>query len=80
MSGSKLYLDRPWEPNDPSHPEGAVLLNVDHPIMQQQVNYWQEKYPDHLTEGIKDEVLNIYGEILVARVAHSESMRAIISS
>ena len=29
MSGSKLYLDRPWEPNDPSHPEGFTTIHVE---------------------------------------------------
>jgi hypothetical protein len=69
-----------WAPNHPDHPEGAVLLNVDHPVLEDEIAHWQAQYPDHLADQIGDEVIATYGEIAVAKVAHSEHMKSILPS
>ena len=69
-----------WQPNDPQHKEGVVLLNVEHPVIRTEVEHWQAMYPDHLATEIATEIENIYGEIAVAKVAHSEHLKGIIPS
>jgi hypothetical protein len=69
-----------WSPNDPLEPAGAVLINVDHPVLRAEVEHWQSQFPDHLTDQVGREVLGVYGEIAVAKVAHSEHLKGIIPS
>jgi len=69
-----------WQPNDPNCPEGVVLLNVEHPVLTSQIEYWQSHYPDHFADEIADEVVKVYGELAVAKIAHSQHLRGIIPS
>ncbi len=69
-----------WQPNDPEFPEGAVLINVEHPILQLQVEYWQNQYPEHFADEVGRAVLDVYGEIAVAKVAHSAFLSGLIPS
>jgi hypothetical protein len=69
-----------WAKIHPEHPEGAVLINVDHPVLEEEVAYWQSQYPDHLADDIAREVIATYGEIAVAKVAHSEHLKSVLPS
>jgi hypothetical protein len=69
-----------WQPNDPIYQEGAVLINQEHPVLLSQIEYWQSQFADHHAEGVREDVLRTYGEIAVAKVAHSEHMKGIIPS
>jgi hypothetical protein len=69
-----------WAPNDPVHPEGAVLLNVEHPVLTAEIEHWQAQYPDHLADSIREDVIDTYGQIAVAKVAHSEHLKGEIPS
>jgi hypothetical protein len=69
-----------WMPNHPDHPEGAVLIKVDHPVLEAEIEHWQAQYPDHLADKISDEVVAVYGEIAVAKVAHSEYLKSVLPS
>jgi hypothetical protein len=69
-----------WMPNHPEHPEGAVLVKVDHPVLKAEIEHWQGQYPDHLADQIAGEVVAVYGEMIVAKVAHSEYMKSLMPS
>jgi hypothetical protein len=69
-----------WHPNDPEHPEGVVLLNVEHEVMVEEIEFWQAQYPDHYADQIAQDVIATYGEIAVAKVAHSEHLKAVLPS
>jgi hypothetical protein len=69
-----------WAPNHPDHPEGAVLIVTDHPVMEEEIAYWQSLYADHLADEIAEEVIACYGEIGVAKVAHSEHLKSVLPS
>lgn len=64
-----------WQPNDPDHPEGVVLLNVEHPVLVEQIEFFQRQYPDHYADEIAENVISTYGEIAVAKIAHSEHLK-----
>ncbi len=69
-----------WQPNDPQYKEGAVLINVDHEVLREQITNWQAQYPDHYAEAIENEVIDVYGQIAVSKIAHSEHFKGIVPS
>lgn len=69
-----------WQANDPVHKEGAVLIVVDHPVLAAEIEYWQAQYPDQYADEIARDVAAVYGEIAVAKVAHSEYLKGTIPS
>jgi hypothetical protein len=69
-----------WQPNDPEYPEGVVLLNVEHPVLVEQIEFFQGQYPDHYADEIAENVVAAYGEIAVAKVAHSEHLKGMHAS
>lgn len=69
-----------WHPNDPEFREGAVLVNVDHPVLEAEVSHWQSQFAEIYADQIAHDVLTTYGEIAVSKIAHSEHLRGIIPS
>jgi hypothetical protein len=67
-----------WQPVDPEYPEGVVLINIDHPVLREEIDYWQGQFGDHHAEAVEDDVIAVYGEIAVAKVAHSEHLKGIL--
>jgi hypothetical protein len=67
-----------WQPRHPKHKEGAVLINIQHPVLIQVIEYWQSQFADHHADSIQDDVVAVYGEIAVSKIAHSESLKGII--
>lgn len=67
-----------WMPKDPQCPEGVVLLNAGHPVILDQVEYWQNQYAPHQADEVLAEVHRVYGEVAVAKVAHSEHLRSLM--
>ena len=64
-----------WSPNEGEC--GKVKLNIDHEVIKSQIEYWQEKYPPHQAEAITECVIQVYGQLACARVAHTEGLKAI---
>ncbi len=69
-----------WQPHHPQHSEGAVLINTDHPVLRHVIEHWQSQYADHHAESIEQDVIAVYGEIAVSKIAHSEHLRGILPS
>jgi hypothetical protein len=65
---------------DPISQGPMVLINVDHPVLRAEVEHWQAQYADHHAEEVVKEVLAVYGQIAVAKVAHSEYLKSVIPS
>ena len=74
--GMLAAWDRAYDPK--KYPAGVVLLNIEHCVLIAQVRHWQAKYPDPLADEVQQVVENVYGEIAVAKVAHSEHLRSIL--
>jgi len=49
-------------------------------VMEEQVAHWQAQYPPHLEEQVREAVLAVYGEVAVAKVAHSEQLKTLMTS
>ncbi len=69
-----------WQPNDPEFPEGVVLINIEHPVLQSVIEHWQSQYADHHAEDIAKDVIDVYGQVAVSKVAHSEHLKGIVPS
>jgi hypothetical protein len=54
----------------------AVLINGDHPVLNEVVRHWQDQYPDTHASAIREEIHAVYGELAAAKVAHSEHLKA----
>lgn len=65
-----------WSPNQSEHPAGAVLLNGDHPMVASVVWYRQSRYFHILPELIRQEIVETYAQIAVAKAAHSAQLRS----
>lgn len=82
VSGSDLQpgVLAAWAPNDPEFPEGVVLINKDHPVLIEEITHFQAQFPDHFAENVARDVIEAYGQIAVAKVAHSEHLRSLLPS
>lgn len=59
--------------------EPTVFINAEHPVMTEQIRYYQDRYQPSVSEEVASEVLGFYGLMAATKVAHSESLRAIAS-
>jgi hypothetical protein len=69
-----------WQAKDPDYPEGVVLINIEHPVLQSVIEHWQSQYADHHAEAIEKDVIEVYGQVAVSKVAHSEHLKGIVPS
>lgn len=66
-----------WAPTDLDGP--TVLINTESPILAEAVAYHQDQYPDVYAEEVAETVRKTFGEIAVAKVAHSQKLTREIS-
>lgn len=62
-----------WQPNDTEGP--TVYINTESPILGEVIHYHQERYAEIHSEEIKDTILHVFGEVAVAKIAHSQKLR-----
>ena len=67
-----------WAPNDPAGP--TVYINVDSPILQEIVEYHQARYPDVFAEEVAKAIRQVFGEVAVAKIAHSQKLARMVAS
>lgn len=59
----------------PRHPKGpTVILNGGAPMLQEILRHHQEQYPQVFAEEVEKEVLRVYGEVAVTKVAHAQKL------
>ena len=63
-----------WSPPSVSNPSGLVQLAKNFPAMAEVRRFWTNQYPDHMAADIEDIISKVYGEVMVARIAHSEQL------
>jgi hypothetical protein len=61
-----------WAPHDPDGP--TVHINVDSAILQEVIEYHQAQYPDVYAEEIGKAIRDVFGEIAVCKIAHSQKL------
>lgn len=61
-----------FAPSTSCEPAGLVILNEDFAPFVEVVKHWQSFYPDQYATQIRQTVHEVYGQAMVARVAHSQ--------
>ena len=61
-----------WQAKSTTNPAGEVQLNRDFPMFRELVDYWGKQYPDVYAPEVTRTIEEVYGETMVARIAHSE--------
>jgi hypothetical protein len=62
-----------WSPNDPRHENGVVLLNRQFADLVELKEFWKQAYADHLADEVHKCIEEVYGEVMVAKVAAQRS-------
>jgi hypothetical protein len=65
-----------WSRSDTDGP--TVYLNADSPFLLEVVKYHQDRYPDVLAEEVQEVVKGVFGEVAVAKIAHSQKIAAML--
>lgn len=55
-------------------PHGVIQLARDFSAFLEVKKYWRDQYPDHLGAEVEAIIEAVYGETMVARIAHSEAL------
>jgi hypothetical protein len=63
-----------WCPPNKSEPGGIIQLARDFPAIVEIKNYWRSQFASHHGDQIDQTIEDVYGETMVARIAHSESL------
>jgi hypothetical protein len=63
-----------WCPPSAEKPNGVVQLARDHAVFVELFQFWRDQYPDHVGDQVQSIIERVYGEALVARIAHSEQL------
>jgi hypothetical protein len=77
------YKDELYElaSNKPTYRNFGVSesLNQDAPILLEAIKHHQDQYPDIYADEVRKTVQEVYGEVAVAKVAHSQKLAAKVS-
>lgn len=63
-----------WNAPSLAQPNGLVQLARDFPAIVEVKKYWRDQFADHHGDQIDQVIEETYGEVMVARIAHSESL------
>jgi hypothetical protein len=56
-----------------------VWINREAPVLLESIKHHQEQYAEVYAEQVQDTIMHVFGEIAVAKVAHSQKLRKFIS-
>jgi hypothetical protein len=59
-------------------PAGLVMIYGEHPVLRHIVETYQAQYALHLADDVRKVVEDVYGQVAVAKIAHSEEMRGLV--
>jgi len=65
-----------WIPPNQLKPDGCILIDKDHPVLQEQITHWQGQYAPTLANAVEQRVKDAYAEVAVAKVAHIHALAA----
>ena len=77
--GNKDDFDQPWHIALWNEADNTVVLNPEAPVVMESVKHHQDQYPPVYAEEVQKVVLSVFGEVAVAKVAHSQKLRKLIS-
>lgn len=77
--GSKDDFEQPWHMALWDEPNNTVVLNSEAPVLLESIKYHQEQYAEVFAEDVQKTIMSVFGEVAVAKVAHSQKLRSLVS-
>lgn len=69
-----------WQKPSAQYPAGCIFLDEEHPVIREQVEYWQTQYPRAVANQVEQIVREVYEEVAVATVAHMHALTGTVLS
>lgn len=77
--GPKENFEQEWHIALWDEVNNTVILNKESPVVIESIKYHQNQYPDVYAEEVQNIVMDVFGEVAVAKIAHSQKLRKLIS-
>jgi hypothetical protein len=77
--GQKEDFEQEWHIALWDEANNTVVLNRESPVLLESIKYHQGQYPDVYAEEVQNIVMNVFGEVSVAKIAHSQKLRKLVS-
>jgi len=77
--GMKEDFESPWHMALWDEPNNTVVLNSQAPVLLESIKYHQEQYAEVFAEDVQKTIMSVFGEVAVAKVAHSQKLRSLVS-
>lgn len=68
-----------WIPPNSANPHGLIVMNEEHPVVQEQLEYWTSEYTEDDADEIRGVVLGTFGMLMIANVAHGEHLKTTLA-
>ena len=69
-----------WQKSSATDPSGCIELDKEHPVIQSQIEYWQEQYPKAVANDMEKLVKDAYEEVAIAKVSHLHALTGTVFS
>ena len=73
--GPKENFEQPWHMALWDEARNEVELNSEAPVLLEAIKYHQDQYADVFAEDVGKAVMAVFGEVAVAKIAHSQRLR-----
>jgi hypothetical protein len=77
--GNKDDFEQPWHLALWDDASNTVVLNPEAPVLLESIKYHQAQYADVYLEEVQKTVMSVFGEVAVAKIAHSQKLRKLVS-
>lgn len=77
--GPKENFEQPWHMALWDEARNEVELNSEAPVLLEAIKYHQDQYADVFAEDVGKAVMAVFGEVAVAKIAHSQRLRGNVS-
>lgn len=76
---AKEDFEQPWHIALWDEVNNTVVINKEAPVLLESIAYHQEQYADVYAEEVQKTVMDVFGEVAVAKVAHSQRLRKLVT-
>lgn len=75
----KEDFELPWHIAMWDELSNTVVVNQEAPVLLESVKYHQEQYADVYAEEVQKTVMDVFGEVAVAKIAHSQRLKRLVT-
>jgi hypothetical protein len=77
--GNKEDFEQSWHMALWDEANNTVVLNKDAPVVLESIKFHQDQYAEVFAEDVQKTIMAVFGEVAVAKVAHSQKLRGQVS-